>query len=297
MARMHRRELLALIGPLGLLLGAGCGVPDYRVSVTGIPEGTAQLQVAAYVQGALAADTPVFELTGPREHFTFGLNLSPDLSAGGTAQQAAISVAARRADGCLLAVGTQTELPPVGSGVDGQLELVVPAPAVTTEVCTATPPVVLAVVRRQQGPLSAIRYSLLLQGWGLSPASKVSIRSTALVQCATGSACNTACATACSGGTGMGTGMGGPGSGSCLTDCAIAVDDAEVVHTGPALIEVNLDPRKNVLQSATAPGSGGPIVQPIDLLQLLSQPLRITVQDPAGSAVPFTEPALVVQHT
>ena len=212
------------------------------------------------------------------------------------AQQAAISVAARRADGCLLAVGTQTELPPVGSGVDGPLELVVPAPAVSTEVCTAAPPVVLAVVRRQQGPLSAIRYSLLLQGWGLSPRAKVSIRSTALVQCATGSACNTACPTACSGGTGTGTGMGGPGSGTCLTDCAIAVDDTEVLHTGPALIEVDLDPRKNVLQSATAPGSG-PIVQPVDLLQLLSQPLKITIQDPAGSAVTFTEPALVVQRT
>lgn len=280
MVRTLRNGPLPVAALLALSLAA-CGVPDHRISVNGIPAKTAQLQVAAYVDGALTADTPTFAVTGPRDRFTFGLNLPATSGAPPT-----ISVAARDASGCLLAVGTQTELPPASSDTDGQLDLSVPEPAVGADACTAAPPVLLAAIRRQAGPLSALRYSLLLQGWGLAPATRVSIKSTALVQCATGSLCNTACPTACTGGMG---GMGGPGSGTCLTGCALTLADSDIIHVGPALIEVNFDPARNILQSLAAQGSGAPLMQPIDLLQLLSQPLQITLTDPNGATVTFTE--------
>lgn len=274
---------IGLHGELGLFL-LGCSVPEYRIRVTSVPKDTAQLQVAAYVGGAIAADSPSFAVAGPLDSFTFGLDLS-----GVPEGQAAISVAARRADGCLLAVGTSTEVPPSSAGTDATLSLVAPEPAVTPAVCQAAPPVTLAVIRSQQGPLQSIHYSLLLQGWGFAPTATVAIRSTASVQCAAGSACNAACSSAC---TGNGMGMGGPGSGVCLTECAVAADAADIVHSGPALIQVNLEPGKNILQLPPAPGSGGSFVQPIDLLQLLSQPLRLTVTNPDQSQSSFEEAAL-----
>lgn len=274
---------IALYAGFGLLLW-GCQVPEYRLKVTSIPSDTAELQVAAYVQGAIAADSPSFAVTGPRDSFTFGLNLSA-VPEG----EAAISVAARRADGCLLAVGTSTAVAPSSTGADAVLSLVAPEPAVTTAVCQAAPPVTLAVIRSQEGPLRSIQYALRLQGWGYQPTANVSIRSTASVQCATGSACNAACTSLCAGGV---MGMGGPGNGTCLTDCAVGIEEADLVHSGPALIQVNLQPGRNVLQLPPAPGSGGSFVQPIDLLQLLSQPLRVTVTNPDGSQNTFEETAL-----
>lgn len=273
----------AVYGWIGLFL-FGCQVPEYRIQVTNIPKDTAELQVAAYVQGAIAADSPSFAVTGPRASFTFGLDLS-----GVPEGEAALSVAARRADGCLLAVGTSAAVPPSSTGSDAPLQLVAPDPAVATTVCKAATPVILAVIRSQQGPLQSIHYSLLVQGWGFQPTAKVSIQSTASVQCAAGSACNSACTSAC---VGPGMGMGGPGSGTCLTDCAVVADESEIVHSGPALIQVNLDPNKNILQLPPAPGSGGQFVQPIDLLQLLSQPLRLTVKNPDQSQSSFEEAAL-----
>lgn len=280
------RRWASVIGLHGWLLGSllGCSVPEYRIMVTSIPKDTAQLQVAAYVGGAIAADSPKFAVTGPLDSFTFGLDL------GGVPEgQATISVAARRSDGCLLAVGTRTEVPPSSTGADAVLPLVEPEPAVAAEVCKAASPVTLAVIRSQQGPLQSIHYSLLLQGWGFQPTATVAIRSTASVQCATGSACNAACTASC---TGTGIGMGGPGSGVCLTDCAVVAEPSDIVHSGPALIQVNLEPEKNILQLPPAPGSGGLFVQPIDLLQLLSQPLRFTVTNPDQSQSVFEEAAL-----
>lgn len=280
----HAQSRLWVFAAFGLGLFA-CEVPQYRIDVLDIPEGTVNLEVAAYAQNEIAADHPTFAVTGPRDSYTFGLDL-PAVPEG----QANISVAARRADGCLLAVGTLAALLPESDGSLIPLPLSAPQSAVETDVCTAAPPVILAVTRHQDGPLQSISYSLLIAGWGFQPTATVTIASTASVQCATGSACNSVCPTTCSG-TGMG--MGGlPGSGTCLTDCRVTADDAELVRRGPGLIEVDLDPQKNVLQEGAAPGSGAQFVQPIDLLQLLSQPLRITVKNPDQAATTFTEVAM-----
>lgn len=278
-----RRHAYVLKLALGLFL-LGCGVPEYRIKVEGIPQDTVQLQVATYVLGSIAIDSPTFDVLGPRDSYTFGLNLT-----GVPEGEATISVGARRADGCLLAVGTRVSVPPESNGSDAELPLIVPTPAITTATCTADPPVILAVLRSLEGPLQTIRYSLLLQGWGFQPAATVSVHSTASVQCATGSACNEACPTACTS-TGMGT--GGPGSGTCLTGCTVKISESDVVHSGPALIQVNLDATKNLLQQPSMTGSGGAFVQPIDLLQLLSQPLQITVTNPDQKASLFQEAAM-----
>lgn len=276
-----RRHTYVLELALGLFL-LGCGVPEYRIKVEGIPQDTVQLQVATYVQGTIATDSPTFEVVGPRDSYTFGLNLTA-VPEG----QATISVSARRADGCLLAVGTRNSVPPTSDGSDAELPLVAPTPAITTAACTAEPPVILAVLRSQTGPLQTIQNSLLLGGWGFEPAATLSIHSTAEVQCAMGSACNTACLTPCTG-----TGMGGTGSGTCLTGCTVTIGATDVVHSGPALIQVNLDLAKNILQQPPLAGSGEAPVQPIDLLQLLSQPLQITVTNPDQKTALFQEAAM-----
>lgn len=277
--RWLARPVLAPCAGLFLLC---CGVPEYRINVTGIPAEAVQLQVASYVQGAIAADSPVFALGQPRPSFSFGLNLD-----GTQEAEATVSVAARRADGCILAVGTAGSLPQSASGADIALPLFAPAPAVSTAACTAAPPVILAAIRRQEGPLAAISYTLQVQGWGFQPTATLSVQSTASVQCAAGSSCNTACKSAC---TALGMGMGGPGSGTCLTDCTVGIDEVDLVRSGPALIQVNLAPEKNILQQVLVPGnSGGLFVQPIDLLVLLTQPLRITVTNPDLTQVVFQE--------
>ncbi len=72
---------------------------------------------------------------------------------------------------------------------------------------------------------------------------------------------------------------------TCLTDCSVQVDPNAIIHAGPALIQIPLDPSLNVLQStATQPRVG--------LLDLVSRPLKITVTNPDGSNVVFTEPDL-----
>ncbi len=84
--------------------------------------------------------------------------------------------------------------------------------------------------------------------------------------------------------------MGGPGTGTCLTDCSITTVTSDAVHSGPGLILVSLDPTLNNLQDPQSSGTG--LVQPIDLLQLLSQPLQITVTNPDQKSTQFQEVAM-----
>src|SRR5262245_20548226 len=147
------RSLLACCFGL-FLLGCNGLVPQYRVEVQYIPTGTASLQVAVYIEGRLARDSPTFEVAGPRDVFSFGLNLG-DMLAG----EPTVSVAARGADGCLLAVGTSdpSSRPSTFSSVE--IPLVVPDPPVAAAVCKSPPPLILAAIRRDSGPLQSIRFS------------------------------------------------------------------------------------------------------------------------------------------
>jgi len=265
-----------LIGALGLLF-AGCeGAPAYTIEMQNVPEGTTHLEVSAYVAGALAKNTPTVPFNGSRESFTFGLNLGRGLQG-----EPSISVAARREDGCILAVATGKAA--VGSS-NLKLPMITPEPGVSDATCKAQPPVILSAIRRQEGPLANMRSSMLIYGWGLKPNANIVLKSPYPVQC---DVSNTECATACPTATtctfkdfASGNVINIP----CRTDCTVK---AEVVRSGPALIQLEFDSSKNFLQEGTfdATGSPGMNVRSVDLLQLLSGPLDINVSDPDDSSI------------
>lgn len=265
-----------MIGLLGLCF-AGCeGPPAYTIEVQNVPAGATQLEVRAYAQGILAKNTPIVPVEGPRDSFTFGLNLGPALSG-----DPKVSVAARRDDGCILAVGTSAAS---AAGSSNVLSLVAPDPAVNDSVCKGQPPLILSAIRRQEGPLTNMRSSMLLYGWGFEPTTEVHLQSPFPVECDQSDA---GCVAACPTETTCSFKQASDGSTvtvPCRTDCVV---QAEVVHTGPALIELNFDSSKNFLKEGTFVTSGtsgmSMTTRSIDLLQLLSGPLNVTLTLPSDS--------------
>lgn len=269
-----------LIGVIGLGL-AGCdGAPAYTIEVQNIPENTARLEVAAYVGGALAKNTPTVQFTGSRESFTFGLNLGKQL-----AGDPSVSVAARREDGCILAVGTASGSTPGATNL--RLSMVTPEPGVSDTDCKKSPPIVLSAIRRSEGPVSNMHASMLLYGWGFKPAAAVTLKSPYPVQCEDS---NESCVKACPTKTTCAVRDAVQNTTvqvSCRTDCTL---DHTAVRSGPALIELSFDSTKNLLQKGTFDTTGNPEmnVRSVDLLQLLSGPLNITLTDPDDSASKIT---------
>jgi hypothetical protein len=265
-----------ILGALGLLF-AGCdGAPAYTIEVQNVPEGTTALEVSAHVGGALAKNTPTVAWNGARESFTFGLNLGRGLQG-----EPAISVAARREDGCILAVGTGK----VAAGSSNlKLAMIVPEPGVSDDTCKAQPPVILSAIRRQEGPLTNMHSSMLIYGWGFKPNANVVLKSPFPVQC---DASNVECAAACPTLTTCAFkdfASGNLISIPCRKDCTV---QKEIVHSGPALIQLDFDSSKNFLQEGTVDTAGSPgmSVRSVDLLQLLSGPLEVSLSDPEDASI------------
>jgi hypothetical protein len=292
---MNSRVAYSFIAGLPLLLlSCQTALPNFRITVQTVPAGTTQLEIAAYVNNVMAMQTPTVAVTGPSSSLTVGLSLGGTLSGDKTA----ISVAARRADGCLLAVGTSaTTALPSDTGTDVTVALSTPSPAVSDTVCLSQPPVILAALRSQQGPLNNMTYSVFVQGWGFPADAQVTVKSTGQVLCSS-SGCTQACNDSCTGMMGCSMNNGS----SCMTNCTVQTD---VLHTGPALIQLNLEPSNNNLQQqSTDMGTGTTqlpdmgtsagscnYIQPVDLLQLISQPLKITLTSADGNTTlaTFTE--------
>lgn len=305
---MKVRSLSAPLGVAGLIgiaglvgvLSHGCGSPEFRVDVQTIPESTTQLEVAAYVGGALVSYPSLFEVAGPAESFSFGIRLSDGLSGDTT-----ISVAARDAQGCILALGTAD--PAKGSTLATKVTvpLTVPNPAFTDPVCKIGQPVIMAALRREEGPLSNLQNSIVLQGWNFQPNASVTMTSSAIEFCNTNAAdCLTRCPSRCAFTVGMRvdnmggqTDMGASDMGTsneCVTGCAVV---PTLNARGPALLEMNLDSSLNTVVSNTDPKATTTSSTPqisIGLLSLISQPLTITVSNPDQTKTPaFTEVAPV----
>ena len=167
-----------------------------------------------------------------------------------------------------------------------RLPFLAPEPGtVSDDMCRANPPVVLAAIRHQEGPLQKLTFSLELQGWGFMPGATVAIKSTANAQCST-TACLNACPKDCTG-TPMVLGAGMP-TVYCKTDCVVQLADNPVTYLGTTLMKVAFDPMKNALQSPNRDMTKMQ-GQAVDLLLLLSQPLVITVTNPDGASTVFTE--------
>jgi hypothetical protein len=272
MTRARALILLAVTSLTALIAGCSAFVPEYRVEVLDVPTGTVRLQVATYVNGALTSDSPTVDVQGPRDRFMFAINLTGMLQGA----DAVISVAAVNASSCLLAVGTSGSVHASDSGTDVSLALVKPNPELAAGECRTPSLTILALIRTLQGPLKDLdnHFSLQVQGWGFQPTADVTVRSAYPVNCSGDAACIARCPNTTPGGL--------------RTSCALTAD---VVHAGPALLELRFDAKKNQLRTVDSV---------YGFIQLVDRtPLTVTVTNPGtpAASTSFSETPIAITTT
>lgn len=269
---MKSRRVLTFVTILSssFLFGCDALLPEFRVTVEGVPQQTTRLQIAAYVGEKLTQDDAEVAVTGPQERFSFGVNFKDKLHNS----EATLSVAARRADGCILAVGTSGVEDPTFSVTDVTIPLSEPMPALNDGdvACKNGPMTVLSVRRRQEGPYQGTLFSLLVSGWGFDRGIKASVQSTAAVTCSKGQTCETLCQLDPNDRCGQVLSS----SATCRTSCDMLLT---VVPLGPGLVQIDLHSSMELLNKA-------PVV---DFSTLIAAPLTVSLQNENGQMVTFTE--------
>lgn len=296
------RYALLFGGSMATILSGSCGA-KYRINVEQIPQDTSVLQVASYLNGAIAtqnnppmiADKLVPANDGSSTYtYSFGLEQSPESDGA-----AHVSVVALNAGQCVVGLGSLLDNVTLSVGSDPTpLPLdspnVASLPACSTQytasgaslpACpTLAAPKIFGITRNVHGSFASETYTLTIDGWGFAPGATVTILSGATLRCQPGGKCaidcpNTTCPTY--------GGMGGGAQGQ-YCGCTVSVDQGrDVTHTGPATIVVKLDRDANNLSDETTDGGVAPL--PIGLPDLISRPLQITVQNPDGTCAQATE--------
>lgn len=273
MKRRRERAFVTILMTLSSsMLASGCDgiLPEFRITVTGVPEQTTRLQIAAYVGDILTQDDAEVAVSGPQEQFSFGVNFKDMLHN----TEASLSVAARRDDGCILAVGTSGVERPTLAVTDVTIPLSQPMPKLEDGdvACKAAPLTIVSVLRRQEGPYQGTLFSLQVAGWGFQKGLTATVRSTASVACESGQTCTSRCVRdqteSCV--------RQISSSAQCYHNCDM---DMTLVPVGPGLVQIDLHSSMELLNTS-------PVV---DFSSLIASPLAITLQNPDGQIVNFTE--------
>lgn len=255
-------------------LGAGCGLPDYRVELNNLPSNAASLEVMVFpdTMTTLAMPKTVDPLTLTTVPSTGKLSFTLDLVDDIDKAPAVISVAVLDSSKCIVAVGSVSTAAP-GGGLQVRavpLDLVALKPPVTTERCRpkANEATLLSVQRRTQGPYQGGEYQLLLYGWNLHGTHAPVVKSSAPVVYGgvfPSAPSNLMCDTnSC-------TGVQTAGGMMCKTGCAL---DTTPSSLGSALITLTIKPAEYTL----------PLIQKKEAVVPYLSTFPLTVQlDPGAS--------------
>lgn len=178
-------RLAALLVASGL--ATACGLPDYRVELSGVPSTATNLEVMIFPNTTTTLATPktVDPLPLSSVPSTGKLSFTLDLVDDIDKAPAVVSVAARDAAGCIVAVGSASTAAP-GAALQVRavpLDLVAFKPPVTSARCRpgSNEATLLSVQRRTAGPYQGAEYQLLLYGWNLHGTHAPVVKSSAPV--------------------------------------------------------------------------------------------------------------------
>ena len=266
-----RPSALHLAGLLTLAL-ASCGLPEYRMLVSNIPQDGKALEIAAYVQttptseGALPSDRIVADIPSGRTDLTVSVNLRGLYNSPDSAVFAAI---VRDVGGCITAVGYSARAAPSSTAADVELPLLVPRfPAASRERCSATGPILLDVQRQEQGPYGKTDFRLLIAGWDIAPTDQVTVQSKIVLQ---PTSCQfQTCTDRCRDTVPCLDAAGG--TIQCRTGCQLTTI-AE--YQGPSRLILHLPEKDNVIQDWA--GGRTPIKESATLATMRGSPFQVTI--------------------
>lgn len=261
----HRAGLLTLAL-------ASCGVPEYRMLVTNIPNDGKSLEVAAYVQatptseGALPSDRIVADIPTGRTDLRVSINLRGPYNAPDSAVFAAI---VRDVGGCITAVGTSARAAPASNVADVELPLFVPRfPGASRQRCSATGPILVDVQRQEQGPYGKTDFRLLIAGWDIAPTDQVTVQSKIVLQ---PTSCQfQTCTDRCRDTVPCLDAAGG--TVQCRTGCTLTTIPE---YVGPSRLIVHLPEKDNVIQDWA--GGRTPIKESATLATMRGSPFQVTI--------------------
>ena len=264
------------IGVAGSLGELGCSLPEYKLLVSNIPEGSTRIEAAIYLPqpAKLLRDQVSAAIPAGKVPLSVLLDLQGTLD---QPERAVFGVATRDASGCITATSNTAPVAPSESVADVPVRLnPLVNPSAATDRCGKTPPILVDVQRGEQGYFGNADKRLLLAGWGFVPTDKVTIKSQIqFSQTLCRSQCRMRCPDVrpCSN-----QNLGA----MCQTGCSLT---GTMEYAGPGLLLLHLPEQAAVEEPPPPPPQMTLARLDVSGAELLGSPIAVTVAAADGSAV------------
>lgn len=261
-------------------LGSGCGLPEYRLQIGGIPATASKLLLSVYEPptdgksvGTVSSEQPEIELKQPKSAVSTTVNLKDDLAAMKTAVFAAVAC---DSSGNIVATGSSQPAAPSAWVADVPLTLMPPTyPDKAKGRCTANSPAVMEITRQEQGVLGKTDFRLAVDGWSFLPSDQVTITSRILVP---ETQCDAPCRSQCTELVSV-CNLGAIAKNErCYTDCQMT---SQVELASAGRLYVRMPETENQIPTVTKIGADG-LSNSISFATIKGSPFRVTVARKGG---------------
>ena len=256
--------------------GMGCSLPEYKLLVSNIPEGSTRIEAAIYLpqSGQLLSDRVSAEIPAGKVPLSVLVDLQGTID---QPERAVFGVATRDASGCITATRNTAPVAPSQSVADVPVRMIpLVNPSAANDRCNKNPPILVDVQREELGYFGSADQRLLLGGWGFVPTDKVTIKSQIqFSQTLCRSQCRMRCPDVkpCS----------NPNLGSmCQTGCSLT---GTMEYAGPGLLLMHLPEQAGVEEPPPPPPQMTLARLYVSGDELLGAPIAVTVTTADGSAV------------
>jgi len=261
---------------VGVAGGMGCSLPEYKLLVSNIPEGSKRIEAAIYLpqSGKLLSDRVSAEIPAGKVPLSVLLDLQGTID---QPERAVFGVATRDASGCITATSNTAPVAPSQSVADVLVRMIpLVNPSAANDRCNKNPPILVDVQREELGYFGSADQRLLLGGWGFVPTDKVTIKSQIqFSQTLCRSQCRMRCPDVkpCS----------NPNLGTmCQTGCSLT---GTMEYAGPGLLLLHLPEQAGVQEPPPPPPQMTLARLDVSGAELLGAPIAVTVTAADGSAV------------
>ena len=261
---------------VGVAGGMGCSLPEYKLLVSNIPEGSKRIEAAIYLpqSGKLLSDRVSAEIPAGKVPLSVLLDLQGTID---QPERAVFGVATRDASGCITATSNTAPVAPSQSVADVLVRMIpLVNPSAANDRCNKNPPILVDVQREELGYFGSADQRLLLGGWGFVPTDKVTIKSQIqFSQTLCRSQCRMRCPDVkpCS----------NPNLGTmCQTGCSLT---GTMEYAGPGLLLLHLPEQAKVQEPPPPPPQMTLARLDVSGAELLGAPIAVTVTAADGSAV------------
>ena len=261
---------------VGVAGGMGCSLPEYKLLVSNIPEGSKTIEAAIYLpqSGQLLSDRVSAEIPAGKVPLSVLVDLQGTID---QPERAVFGVATRDASGCITATRNTAPVAPSQSVADVPVRMIpLVNPSAANDRCNKNPPILVDVQREELGYFGSADQRLLLGGWGFVPTDKVTIKSQIqFSQTLCRSQCRMRCPDVkpCS----------NPNLGSmCQTGCSLT---GTMEYAGPGLLLMHLPEQAGVEEPPPPPPQMTLARLYVSGDELLGAPIAVTVTTADGSAV------------